>query len=93
MAATVIRFAFHADTLTATQTADNGTTLELIKRVGGLNGVWGLPGTQTLAGALDYLGKVIAAQAQSLAYGDGFALVGIVFWVGILPALWMRRKH
>ena len=92
-AATEIRFAFHADTLTATQTAGNGTTLELINRVGGLDGVWGLPGTQTLAGALDYLGKVIAAQAQSLAYGDGFALVGIAFWVGILPALWMRRKH
>ena len=35
----------------------------------------------------------LAAQAQSMAYGDGFAIVGIVFWVGILPALWMRAKH
>ncbi len=92
-AATEARFAFHADALTGTQTSGNGTTLELISRVGDLGGMWGVPGTQTLSGALDYLGKVITAQAQSLAYGDGFALVGIVFWVGILPALWMRRKH
>ena len=92
-AATEIRFAFHADALTATQTAGNGTTLELINRVGSLEGTWGLAATQTLAGALNYLGQVLAAQAQSLAYGDGFALVGIVFWIGILPALWMRRKH
>lgn len=92
-AATEIRFAFHADALAANQTAGNGTTLELINRVGGLDGAWGVPGTQTLAGALDYLGKVIAAQAQSMAYGDGFALVGLVFWVAILPALWMRKRH
>jgi hypothetical protein len=36
---------------------------------------------------------MVAAQAQSQAYADGFALVAIVFWVGILPALWMRAKH
>ncbi len=92
-AATEMRFAFHADALTATQTAGNATTLELINRVGSLDGSWGVPATQTLAGALNYLGQVLAAQAQSLAYGDGFALVGIVFWMGILPALWMRAKH
>ncbi len=61
--------------------------------VGSLDGVWGVPGTQILAGALNYLGQMIAAQAQSLAYGDGFALVGIVCCIGILPALWMRAKH
>lgn len=60
-AATEIRFAFHADALTANQTVGNGTTLELINRVGGLNRVWGLPDTQTLAGALHYLSKMIAA--------------------------------
>ena len=91
-AATEMRFAFHADALTASQIDDNAT-LELINHVIGLDGRWGVPGTQTWAGALDYLGKVLAAQAQSLAYGDGFALVGIVFWLGILPALWMHRKH
>ena len=37
--------------------------------------------------------RVLVAQAQSLAYGDGFAIVGIVFWAGILPALWMRARH
>ncbi len=92
-AATEVRFAFHADALTASQTPDNGTTQELIKRISGIDSGWGVPDTQTMAAALDYLGKVIAAQAQSLAYGDSFALVGIVFWIGILPALWMRRKH
>jgi len=92
-AATEVRFAFHADTLAATQSASNGTTLELLSRVAGLDAAWGVPVTQMSAGALNYLGQMVAAQAQSRAYGDGFALVAIVFWVGILPALWMRPKH
>jgi DHA2 family multidrug resistance protein len=92
-ATTEVRFAFHADTLAVTQTAGNGTTLELVSRVAGLDSSWGVPATQTSAGALNYLGQMVAAQAQSQAYADGFALVAIVFWVGILPALWMRAKH
>lgn len=92
-AATEMRFAFHADALTATQVAGSGTTQELIDRVGSLDGTWGVAATQTLAGALNYLGQVLTAQAQGLAYDDGFALVGILFWMGILPALWMRRKY
>lgn len=91
-AATEMRFAFHADALTATQVAGSGTAQELINRVGSLDATWGVASTQSLAGALNYLGQVIAAQAQSLAYGDGFALVGMLFWMGILPALWMRRN-
>ncbi|WP_202883258.1 DHA2 family efflux MFS transporter permease subunit [Ramlibacter lithotrophicus] len=89
-ATTEVRFAFHADTLAVTQTAGNGTTLELVSRVAGLDSSWGVPVTQASAGALNYLGQMVAAQAQSQAYGDGFALVAIVFWVGILPAMWMR---
>jgi len=92
-AAVEVRFAFHADALAATQTAGNRTMLELIDAIGRLEGSWGVPATQTLAGALDYLGRVLAAQAQTLAFGDGFAIVGIVFWAGILPALWMRAKR
>jgi EmrB/QacA subfamily drug resistance transporter len=92
-AAVEVRFAFHADALAATQTAGNRTMLELLDAIGRLEGSWGVPATQTLAGALDYLGRVLAAQAQTLAYGDGFAIVGIVFWAGILPALWMRAKR
>jgi EmrB/QacA subfamily drug resistance transporter len=92
-AAIEVRFAFHADALAATQSGGNATTLELLDRIGKLEGTWGVPAIQTLAGALDYLARVIAAQAQSMAYGDGFAIVGIVFWAGILPALWMRARR
>jgi hypothetical protein len=92
-AAIEVRFAFHADALAANQTVGNATTLELLDRIGSLEGNWGVPAIQTLAGALDYLARVIPAQAQSLAYGDGFAIVGIVFWAGIVPALWMRARH
>jgi EmrB/QacA subfamily drug resistance transporter len=91
--ATEMRFAFHSDALTAGQTAGNATTLELLNRVGGLDRLWGVPSTHTMAGALDYLGKVITAKAQSMAYADGFAIVAIVFWLGILPAIWMRRNQ
>ncbi|MCM3562830.1 DHA2 family efflux MFS transporter permease subunit [Hydrogenophaga intermedia] len=92
-AAVEIRLAFHAEALAGTQTAGNGSTLELLQRIGSLEGALGVPAIQTLPGAMDYLARVIAAQAQTLAFGDGFALVGLVFWVGILPALWMRARR
>jgi MFS transporter, DHA2 family, multidrug resistance protein len=89
-AATEVRVAFHADALVSTQTAGNGTALDLIDRIGSLEGTAGVAVTQTGAGALNYLGQIVAAQSQTLAFGDGFALVGIAFWVAIVPALWMR---
>jgi len=92
-AATEVRFAFHADALAATQTAGNHSTAELIDRIGSIEEAFGVPDTQTLAGGLNYLGQVLAAQAQTLAYGDSFAIAGIVFWAGILPALWMRARR
>lgn len=92
-AATEVRFAFHADALAATQTAGNHSTAELIDRIGSIEEAFGVPDTQTLAGGLNYLGQVLAAQAQTLAYGDSFAIAGIIFWAGILPALWMRARR
>jgi MFS family permease len=88
-----IRYAFHADALTAMQNEANSSTLWELGLYAGLDKVWGVTHSQLHAGALDHLGKVLIAQAQRMAYDDGFAVVGALFWLGVLPALWMRRKR
>jgi len=70
----------------------NGTTLELISRVAGLDSSWGVPATQTVRWGAELPGPD-GRRPGTEAYGDGFALVAIAFWVAILPALWMRPKN
>jgi len=80
-AATEVRFAFHADALASTQTAGNATALDLINRVGSLEGTAGLAVTQTLGGALNYLGQMVAAQGANTGLrgrlcAGGYCLLG-----------------
>jgi len=86
------RFAFHADALAATQTAANPATMDLLGRIRALLSVQGLPETVQPAGALHYLDSVLSAQAGALAFADVFALIALVFVLGIAPA-WLMRGH
>ena len=61
-----MRTARHADLLTATQTPDNAQTTELLARITELLARGGLPESVLQPGALDYLGRVIYAQALGL---------------------------
>lgn len=45
-----------------------------------------------LAYALDYLGRVLAAQAGMMGYRDGFLLTALGFLLAIPPAFLMRRR-
>ncbi|MCW5633512.1 MAG: multidrug efflux MFS transporter [Rubrivivax sp.] len=85
------RTQLHVSGFTAAQDAANGTTTELLGGVGGLLAQAGLPEAQAAANATSYLGQVIHAQANMLGYRDSFFIVGIIFVVGLLPALLMAR--
>lgn len=52
----------------------------------------GLAEGQRLGYALDYLGRMLAAQAAMMGYRDGFLLVAIAFVIAIPPAWLMRLR-
>jgi MFS transporter, DHA2 family, multidrug resistance protein len=83
---------FHSDTLTATQTSSNSTTAELLRSIRGLLAQGGVPEDLQAAGALNYLAKVIYAQAYTMGFRDSFLVVGIVFTFALLPAWIMGRN-
>jgi EmrB/QacA subfamily drug resistance transporter len=87
------RTMFHSDTLTATQTAANSATLELLRNVESLLARAGIPEELQGAGALHFLGKVIHAQAYTMGFRDSFLIIGIVYVLAIIPAWIMARTR
>ena len=86
-----IRTHFHLDALTATQSADNGATRELLQKIGRLLAEEGVPAALRDALALDHLAKMIEAQAETLAFQDGFRLLALVFIAALIPAWFLGR--
>ncbi len=82
---------FHSDTLTATQTSANNATAELLRNIQGLLARSGVPEDMQAAGALNYLGRVIHAQAYTLGFQDSFLVVGLIFTFALIPAWIMGR--
>jgi len=80
------RIQFHGEALTATQTPGNLVSQEMIAQVGDLMGKAGLPQSLHNSGALNYLGKVIEAQALTMGYQDGFIMISVVFALALIPA-------
>lgn len=86
------RTMFHSDTLTATQSAANSATIELLRHVESLLARAGIPEELQGAGALHFLGKVIYAQAYTMGFRDSFLVVAIVYVLAIIPAWIMARS-
>jgi MFS transporter, DHA2 family, multidrug resistance protein len=86
-----LRTARHADLLTATQTPDNAQTVELLARVAGLLQRAGVPEAVLQPGALDYLGRVLYAQALSLGFQDAFFFICFAFALALVPAWLLGR--
>ncbi len=85
----------HSDLLVATQTAGNAVTREMLVGVHGLLGEGGIPISLHSPVALDYLGKVVHAQANTLGFQDGFMALAFVFLFAIIPASildWTGRR-
>ena len=82
---------FHSDTLTATQTPANGATAELLRTIQALLPQSGVAEDLQAAGALNYLGRVIQAQAYTLGFRDSFLVVAVIFTLALIPAWIMGR--
>ena len=83
---------FHSDTLTATQTPGNSATAELLRSIQGLLAQSGVPEDAQMAGALNYLGRVIHAQAYTFGFRDSFLVVAVIFTLALIPA-WLMGRH
>ena len=88
-----MRTQFHSDALTATQAADNVATRELLDKAGRLLSEGGIAVGARQALALDHLGQMILAQADTLAFQDGFRMVALVFVVALIPAWVLGRSR
>jgi len=85
--------ASHASQLTQTQTPGNQTTHLLLERLDQLLIKGGLSGLEVTAGHLDYLGRVIVAKANWLAFQDGFLTVAVAALVAVLLAIPLTRAE
>jgi hypothetical protein len=88
-----VRTQFHADALTATQDWGNNTTQRLIVQVEQLMQKSGLPFQQQKAGAYEYLGTIVQAKAEMLAFSDTFIVVGLVGLIALIPAAMLSRSQ
>jgi len=79
--------------LTATQTPDNGTTVAALKQVAAIAQTVPLPPDQQVGAPIWFLGQTIYAQANILAYRDGFLITAIVFAVALLPTWLLGRAR
>ena len=86
------RAAFHADGLTATQTAGNQVTLELIRMLSEIDLRTGLLPDPEMTGALGFLSQMIWQQASMLAYRDLFLIIAVVFALCLIPAWFMDSR-
>ena len=67
----------------------------MLDSVQGLLGAAGVPRSMHNSVALDYLGKVVHAQANTMGFQDGFVAIGLVFLVAMIPATilgWTLRR-
>ena len=86
-----MRTARHAELLTATQTPDNAQSAELLARVAALLHRSGVSDAALQPGALDYLGKLIHAQALALGFQDAFFFTCFAFALAFVPAWLLGR--
>ncbi len=88
-----LRTQFHSDAFTATQSAANAASRELIEGVSRLLGAAGVPTIQQAPGALHYLGQVVHAQASTMGFQDGFLIIAVVFFCALIPAWVLGRTR
>lgn len=82
----------YADALAATQDPSNPATMEALRLIEGLLAQDGLPETLRRAGAEDFLGRIVAAQASMFGFRDAFLALGIAFALALVPALLTSRR-
>jgi MFS family permease len=82
---------FHADALTGTQIASNTSTEEYVRRASEVIAHAGHHEELSDLLALEHLSRMIASQATTMAFQDGFIVIALVFMLAMVPAWFMRR--
>jgi EmrB/QacA subfamily drug resistance transporter len=85
------RTAFHAEILTATQNAGNADTRAFIDQLEQLAATAGLAHREQTGMAYNFLGRVIYAQANTMAFQDAFLVVSVIFVCAMVPAYFLGR--
>ncbi len=83
---------FYSDVLTSMQTAGNSATAELLHTIKQLLAQAGASTQLQSEGALHFLGRVVYAQAYTMAFRDSFLVVTLVFTLALIPAWIMGRR-
>ena len=84
------RSQLYALAFTAAQDAGNESTAEMLRGVQELLARAGVPEAIQRAGAANFLGRVIYAQGNMLAYRDCFLVVAVTFLLALIPGFMMR---
>ena len=87
-----IRTQFHSEAYTVTQTASNSSTRALLSSLEATLRESGVPTAQVSHIAIDHLGKMVEAQANTLGFQDGFLLTGVIFVLALIPAYILARS-
>lgn len=82
---------FHGNALANLQTAGNSGTAEFMRTIQDLLAQAGVPPDLRLPGALNFLDRVVYAQAYTLGFRDSFLIVAFVFTLALIPA-WIMGK-
>lgn len=89
------RTAFFSDAFAGLQTPDNSATLHLMSQFGHILGQLGWPLEMMRAGTLYLVGRSVYSQAAMMAFGDAFLGLALLYFVTLIPALFLieRRKR
>ena len=88
------RIQLHGDAFTATQNAGNDATRAMIGEVHRVLGAEGIPNAAHDPIALNYLGNVVEAQANTIGFQDGFMWTALAACISLVPAtLLMLQRH
>ena len=82
---------YYADHFTATQTSLNGSTGSAIESLVNVLSVDGISSTERLPYAMTYLGQMITAKANVLAFQDAYLVLAVAFILATLLALTMAK--
>lgn len=85
------RIQFHGQALASTQTSGNNATREMLGTVEQVLNQEGIPRAFHEPVALNYLGEVVTAQANTLGFQDGFLAVATASLMAIFPTLLLIR--
>lgn len=87
------RIEFHAVNLGATQTSANAATAEMLAAVAGRLEAHGMGEATQYGMAIDYLDRVITAQANMLGFQDGFVMLAMIALLPMIPLMLLMRKR